>query len=449
MTNFFEEEKYQSLEDFVDQDLKKEMTDLFKRFDDSFTVLQEGDLIEGEILEKTKNMLWLVLNNHFMGLIPPREVRETSDIVSKLQVGDRIKCFIIEPENEDGYAICSLRKAGREEAWKELKELYNKRTVLNTKPVAANKGGLMVEIRGIKGFLPVSQLSREHYPRVKDGNEQEILSRLLKLVGKPLKIRIISAEPEENKLIVSEKEAYAEEIEGKIAQYKEGQIVEGKIIGLADFGAFVDLGDVEGLVHISEITWEKVDKIENYVSEGEKLKLMVIGTDQGKVSLSLKRLKKDPWMDLLSGIKVGDKVKGEVIRIIPFGVFVKLKNGLEGLVHISELSFDHISNPQDVLKVGDKVDLKVIKIDPLKHKIELSYKQLHKKVRKESEPVIKLDKEESIDSLRELLSKSIVDKLKKAGYKKIGEVMSLKLEDLAEIPGIGSKTAQRIFKSLR
>jgi len=456
MYKFFDEEKFEFLDETLDGGLESQMAKFYDSFDDSFCVHKEGEVVEGEVIGITKSMIWVNLGNHFIGFIPPRELYDGEDTVANLKIGDKIKCSVIETENEDGYAILSLRKAGRERAWEELKDHFDKKTVLTIKPIEANKGGLLIEIKGIRGFLPVSQLAPEHYPRVKDGNEQEILARLVKLIKSPLDIRIISAVPEENKLIVSEKEAKVKEREEKVAKYQEGQVIKGKIIGLVEFGAFVDLGEIEGLIHISEISWERVSNVRNHVKEGEEVEVMVIGTEEGKVSLSLKRLKPDPWLSVIKNLKVGDKADAEVIRLTPFGAFVKLENGLEGLIHISELSFKHISNPADILSVGDKVKLKIINIDIKNHKIELSMKELQDKDEekakgeksKGSKKAGTGDKS-SIDNLEKVLSKSVIDKINKAGYKDKKQLSSLSLKELSAIPGIGQKTAEKIFKALK
>lgn len=456
MDNFFDEEKYQSFEETLDEGLKSQMAKFYDDFEESFSVHKEGEIVEGEVIGTTKSMIWVNLGNHFIGFIPPREIYDGQDTASNLKIGDKIKCSVLETEDEDGYAILSLRKAGRERAWEELKDQLDNKTVITIKPIEANKGGLLVEVKGVRGFLPVSQLAPEHYPRVKNGNEQEILSRLLPLVKNPLDVRIISVVPEENKLIVSEKEAKVKEREEKVSKYQEGQTIKGKVIGLVDFGAFVDLGEIEGLIHISEISWERVLNIKDHIKEGEDVEVMVIGTEEGKVSLSLKRLKPDPWISVIKNLKVGDKVDVEVIRLTPFGAFVKFENGLEGLVHISELSFKHISNPADVLSVRDKVKLKIINIDIKNHKIELSMKQLQAKDEEKAKgekskksKTAGAGNKASINNLEKVLSKSVSDKIKKAGYKDKKQLSSLSLKDLSAIPGIGQKTAEKIFKALK
>lgn len=447
MNNFFEEDKYFSLEEVVDEEIKKMMENFFHNY--KVPLYQEGDIVEGEIIDKRGNVVWLSIDEHFIGFIPPRELDNGLISVSDLKIGDRIKCTILEPESEEGYIILSLRRAGREQAWEELKKYLKEKTILTIKPYDANKGGLLVEIRGIRGFLPVSQLNSDHYPRVKDGDPEEIYRKISQLVGQPLKIRVISAVPEENKLIVSEKEAYFKEREEIIDKYKKGDIVKGKVIGIADFGAFIDLGDVEGLVHISEISWERVNDIKEHIKEDEEIEVMVIGKENGKISLSLKRLKNDPWASILDNLKIGDKIKGTVTRLTPFGAFVKLENGLDGLIHISELSDKHINNPSEVVSLGDSLNLKVINIDPLNHKIELSLKQLNTIQKDKKELIkkeIKLNQDDSIDLLRGKLSKFIVDSLKKAGFKKIKDLLKSSEEELRKIPGIGSKTAESILK---
>lgn len=344
--------------------------------------LAENDTAEGTVISVTKAGIWLDLGAFGTGLAVGAEAAEAG--YKDSMPGDKIIASVIVPEMDEGYALLSLRKASREKIWEKLVEIKDSGEIIQVRPFDANKGGLLMEYEGVKGFLPVSQLSTEHYPRVSD--KDEILNRLMALTSETLSVTILDVDKKEGKLIFSEKEGRRDELAGAIGKLEVGQKIKGKVTGVVDFGIFMNLDGIEGLVHISEISWDRVEDPAKYAKVGDNLEVMVIGKDHDKVSLSLKRLAEDPWAKEVSHIKVGDQIEGEVTRITPFGAFVRITKSVEALVHISELSEDHIANPSEVVEVGKSYKFKVISVDIENHKLALSLKELAKKPAKKSVP---------------------------------------------------------------
>lgn len=364
---------------------KKELTmdELLQQHGEAAKPLEEDEIVEGVVVSVTKAGIWLDLGVHGTGLAVGNEVAKAG--YKDSLPGDKIVTSVIVPEMDEGYALLSLRKASREKNWDKLQEIKEKEEIIKVKPFDANKGGLLVEFEGIKGFLPVSQLSTDNYPRVSD--KEEILNKLSALIGKEMEVVIIDADKKEGKLIFSEKEARKDEVSSAIEELEIGARVKGKVTGVVDFGIFVNVDGVEGLVHISEISWDRVEDPKKFAKVGDTIDVTIIGKDQDKVSLSLKRLQDDPWENEIKEIKVGDTLEGEVTRITPFGAFVKVTKSIEALVHISELSEDHIANPSEVVEVGKKYKFKIISVDVDNHKLALSLKESgkNKTTKKETE----------------------------------------------------------------
>ena len=348
----------------------KEMTmeDLLSSYGD-ISVPQDGDVIEGKIINITKNGVWLDLGTFGTGLVVGPEVY---DLEGEAKVGDTMNASVIAQETDEGYVLLSLRKATREKVWEKLTRMMNEGEVFKVKPFDANKGGLLIEYETVRGFLPVSQLSTEHYPRVAD--KDEILIRLNDLIGKALDVVVLDTDKGEGKLIFSEKAANKDKTEELLSKFKINDKVKGKVTGVVDFGIFLNVQGVEGLVHISEISWDRVENPSDFVKIGDEIEVQIIGIEDEKISLSMKRLQDDPWLKKVKDLKVGEKVKGEVSRITPFGAFVKLPQGIEALVHISELSEKHIASPDEVVQEGKGYDFKIISLDNKNHKLALSLK---------------------------------------------------------------------------
>ena len=420
---------------------------------------QAGDVIKGRVIDVSQNKVWLDIGGKSLGVIPKRELLEEKGL-KNIDINEELHTYVLAPENDDGYAVLSLRRAVREQAWEELKDKHEKEETIQVIVVEANKGGLLVDIHGVRGFLPVSQLKPEHYPRVEGGNKEEIREKLSKFVGETMQVRIIAFERQTNKLIVSEKavpDAKQKEIEEK---YKVGDTVEGSISGVVDFGAFMKFDGVEGLIHISEITWGRVDKIEDFLSVGEKVKAMLIGLDNGRISLSIKRLQADPWVKMMQKYAIGDIVEGSISKITPFGAFATIDNTIDGLVHISELSNKRVVNPAEIVKVGEKHKFKIISIEADNHRLGLSLKAVTEPVeendegKKESTGKKQTKTEEGEAEESDLtsiagVSKKIAENLTKAGIDTVDKLKEKSVEELVEIDGIGQKTAEKIIASVK
>lgn len=353
-------------------------------------VLKPGDMVQGTLLSVGKNEVYIDLEGIGIGVVRGRELYDDQATLASLKVGDVILASVVEPENKDGNIELSLRQAGHERVWQALKAKMENREVVSTKILGANKGGLMVEINGVLGFLPVSQLNLEHYPRVEDGDKNKILSALQSYVGQSFAVQVITADPEEEKLIVSEKAVSEKETEGRLAQLKINDVVTGMVTGVVDFGIFVKFGELEGLAHISELAWQRVENPKDLFRVGQEVQAKIIAIDKGRVSLSIKQLQPDPWLEAVKQYKIGQMVEGKVTKIMPFGVFVELSPQIQGLAHLAELSHEAIKDPESVLKVGETKSFKIISIEPAEHRLGLSLKALEEKPAKaaaDSEPV--------------------------------------------------------------
>ena len=351
------------------------MGDLVGAKGQSIRLLQPNDVIEGIILSKGKNEVYIDIPGYGLGVVRGRELYDDERILSKMKVGDGVFALVVEQENKDGNVELSFRKAGHERVWSGLKELLDKREIVETKILEANKGGLMVEINNVLGFLPVSQLATNHYPRVEDGDKNKILSILQSYVGEMFLVRVITADPEEEKLIVSEKAALEEQTKKKLSELSVGTMVEGVVTGVVDFGVFVKFGEeLEGLVHISELAWQRIDDPKNLVKVGDKVKAQIISLDNDRISLSMKRLQKDPWSDVVKKYQVGQIVTGKVTKIMSFGAFVELDDDIHGLAHLGELASKEVSDPKEVVSEGQEYAFKIISIEPASHRLGLSLK---------------------------------------------------------------------------
>lgn len=342
--------------------------------------IESGNVIEGTVIKVKDNEIWVDLGGRTTGVVYKRELG--SGLISDLQEGDKILTYVLEEEDDDGFVTLSLKRAGKERVWTDLKRKMDKGDVIKVKVADANKGGLITSLDGVQGFIPVSQLTAEYYPRVEGGDKDEILSRLNSLIGKDMDVKVLDIDRNENKLIFSQKAAKSEEQKKFLEKLTVGQKVKGTVTGVVDFGVFVNIGDVEGLVHISEVSWERVDDIKKLVKVGQEIDVQIVDIENDKVSLSIKKLLPDPFLDAVKGFKEGDIVKGRVAKVTPFGAFVQVetkdKKIVDGLVHISELSDDHVANPKEVIKEGEEYDLKIISIEKDARKLSLSLKEASK-----------------------------------------------------------------------
>lgn len=351
------------------------MDELLAQESSSIKQLTHGEVVEGKILSIKKHEALVDLGALGVGVIPRREVGLTRN----LSIGDTVTVSVIDSELEDGCSLLSLRKAAKDKGWDDVLAKMEAGDIIEVVPTDANRGGLLVEHEGVRGFLPVSQLSPEHYPRVGSNDKDEIMHRLNQLVGKTLSTRILDADKKANKLIFSEKEAIRDVLASKFEKLAIGDSVEGTITGSVDFGVFVNVDGIEGLVHISEISWERVNHPADYVKVGEKIKAKIIAIDKDRLSLSIKQLAEDPWLTEVKEFKPGEKVEGTVTRITPFGAFVQLSPAVEALVHISELGNAEGADPEKLFTLNQRKEFVVLDIEKDNRKISLGLNSNNKK----------------------------------------------------------------------
>lgn len=338
---------------------------------------QVGEMVEGKVISVSKNEVHLDIDGLTTGVSRGAELYDESGEYSDLKIGEKVSATVLELENENREMELSFRQAGHKKAWDELEKIYKEGRVVEAKIIEANKGGLIVRVGRVDGFLPVSQLTTEHYPRVEGGDKNRILERLNNYVGQTFKVKIIDVNEAESKLIVSEKEAFDREYKKLIDKYKIGDVVEGKVTGIVNFGAFIEFDDgLEGLVHISELAWQRIDDPRDFVKVGDEVKAEIISIEDSKISLSIKKLKQDPWIKAVKRYKVGQVVRSKVLKINPFGVFIELDKDIHGLAHISELSSKLVRDPSEIVKVGETYNFKILSIEPKEHRLGLSMRAL-------------------------------------------------------------------------
>lgn len=332
--------------------------------------LESGDVVEGTVTSVKKHEVWVDLGARGVGVVMRREIGNGQN----LEPGQQITVSVIDSEMDEGYALLSMKRAAKDRGWDELQRVFEAGEVIDISPYDANRGGLLVELEGIRGFLPVSQLAAGHYPRVSGADKDEILQKLNALIGQNLRVRVLDVSKKDNKLIFSEKEAVKGDMQARLEGLNAGDTVEGVVTGVIDFGAFVNVDGIEGLIHISEISWERVDDPRNYIKVGDTVKAKIISIDKDRLSLSLKQTSEDPWLQDVKKFSKGDVVEGKVTRITPFGAFVQLSPSVEALVHVSEMGDDEGVDPEKIFQLNEKKQFKVLDIDTEHRKIALSLK---------------------------------------------------------------------------
>lgn len=341
------------------------MGDLLKKYSSTSHVITKGTKITGTILRKIPNMLVLDIGGKSEGIVAEKAYEEARGFIENLEEGDKVEVQVISSENQDGYTIVSLRQAAAKASWDKLVKAKNEGTLIKVQARFLNPSGVMVESGGLFGFIPNTQLSKK------------ALKNKDNLIGKEFYSIIIEVDKDSNRLIFSEKAA-SEGITPKIMSdaantIKEGEVYEGVVTTVSDFGAFVEIivkmdekeVSVEGLVHVSEISWDRVKDPHTVLSKGDKVKVKVIGTKSGKLALSMKQALKDPWDEVEKNYKVEQKILGKVTKTTDFGVFVQLEPGIEGLVHITKIPPDH------KIKTGDEVNAVIEEVDSKQRKISL------------------------------------------------------------------------------
>ncbi len=339
---------------------------------DSKTPPNVDDIVEGTVIGLDKNAVYVDVKPFGTGIIFGKEYISARDIIKKINIGDSIAGKVISISNEDGYYEISLKEARQALIWTEAEDAIRDGKIFELNVSDANKGGLMLSWQGILGFLPASQLKTEHYPRVSDGDKDRILEELKKFVGQKIAVSIIGASPKEGKLIFSEKSSNEKVKENMTDKYQVGDVISGEVTGIVDFGLFVKIEEgLEGLVHISEVDWALVDNLKMLFNVGEKIKAKIIEIKDGKISLSVKALKENPWQSASAKYKKDDIVPAVVIKFNKHGALASIEEGVAGLVHISE--FGSEEKLREKLELGKRYDFKITLFDPKEQKMTLSF----------------------------------------------------------------------------
>ncbi len=348
-----------------------------------FKSLKYGDIVAGTIVRVDPREILIDIGAKSEGIVDLQEMSGMSaDAIGKLNVGDRILAFVLRPEDREGNVILSLARAQLERDWREAEELLKSEQVFEAQVAGFNKGGLIVRVGKVRGFVPATQLESTFRRRAESAGPGESgESDLSVLVGKKLQLKVIELDRERNRLILSERAATRELRKGQkerlLLELKEGDVRSGTVTSVADFGVFVALGGVDGMIHLSELSWTKINHPSDLVKVGDEVQVQVLSVDRDRerIALSLKRLQPEPWTTVEDRYKVGQLVTGTITKLASFGAFARLDDNIEGLIHISELADRRIQHPKEVVKEGDEVALRVIRIDAARRRLGLSLKR--------------------------------------------------------------------------
>jgi small subunit ribosomal protein S1 len=348
-----------------------------------FQKLKYGTIVSGTIVRADPREILVDIGAKSEGIVEPKELEKMSaDAIKKLRVGDSVLVFILRAENREGNVVVSLARAQLEHDWREAEELLKSGQIFETQVAGFNKGGLIVRVGKVRGFVPATQLEGTYRKKVEtpEGTTTSELD-LSAYVGKKVKLKVIELDRERNRLILSERAALRElrkeQKDRLLDELKEGAVLSGTVTSVADFGAFVDLGGVDGMIHLSELSWGKIGHPRDLLKEGDKVQVQVLSVDRERerIALSLKRTQPEPWTTVEERYKVGQLVNGTITKLASFGAFARLEDNIEGLIHISELADRRIQHPKEVVKEGDTLQLRVIRIDPARRRLGLSLKR--------------------------------------------------------------------------
>ncbi|MCL4489750.1 MAG: 30S ribosomal protein S1 [Chloroflexi bacterium] len=360
----------------------------FAEADYGYKRVKYGDIVAGTVVRVDPGEILIDIGTKSEGVVPQREFEAMSpEALKKIQVGDRVLAFVLKPEDSEGNVLLSLTRAQLERDWREAEQLLKSEEVFEAQVAGFNKGGLIVRVGKVRGFVPATQLESiprrraegaAHTPHEGESNEADLSA----LVGKKLKFKIIELDRARNRLILSERAAMRdwrkEQKERLLNELKEGDVRSGVVTSVTDFGAFVSLGGVDGLIHLSELSWAKINHPRDLLKVGDKVDVKVLSVDRERqrVALSLKRMQAEPWSTVEERYQVGQLVTGTITKLASFGAFARLEDNIEGLIHISELSDRRIQHPKEVVKEGDSLTLRVIRIDPARRRLGLSLKRV-------------------------------------------------------------------------
>ena len=339
--------------------------------------LKYGDVMDGVIMHLDREEILVDIGSKSEGIVPSREYSSLSpEERQALAVGDTILVFVVQPENPEGHAVVSIDRARQEKSWRRLQELHEANEVIEAEVTNYNKGGLLVNLDGVRGFVPASQVTE-----IRGGDEASKQADMARLIGSSLPLKVIEINRHRNRLILSERQAVQERRdvmkERLIDELSEGEVRKGRVSSICDFGAFVDIGGADGLVHLSELSWSRVRHPSEVLRVGQEVDVYVLGINaqEKKIALSIKRTQAEPWSRVAAAYEVGQLVRGTVTQLANFGAFARIEDGIEGLIHVSELVDDRVSHPKQVVSEGDDLLLRIIRIDPQRRRMGLSLRR--------------------------------------------------------------------------
>lgn len=339
--------------------------------------LQYGDTVDGTIMKIDRDELLVDIGSKAEGVVPAREMQSlVPEDRAALQVGTDLLVFVVQPEDKEGRAILSVDKARQEKSWRRLQQVYEASDLIHAQVVNYNKGGLLVNLDGVRGFVPASQVSG-----ISRGPETQKQSDMARMVGQELQLKIIEINRNRNRLILSERQAVQEVREVKkdelLSLLEEGDIRTGTVSSVCDFGAFVDIGGADGLVHLSELSWSRVKHPSEVLKVGDKVQVYILSIDneRKRIALSVKRTQEEPWATVNERYQLGQAVACTITQLASFGAFARVEDGIEGLIHVSELGDERVQHPRDVVQEGDVIEARIIRIDPARKRMGLSLRR--------------------------------------------------------------------------
>lgn len=340
--------------------------------------LQYGDTVDGVIMHVDRDEILVDIGSKSEGVVPSKEMSSLlPEEKQELKVGDEVLVFVVQPEDKEGRAVLSLDKARQEKSWRRLQQQFETGDVLQAKVINYNKGGVLVNLDGVRGFVPASQVTG-----ISRGPDAQKQSDMARMVGGSLTLKIIEINRARNRLILSERQAVQEVREARkdeiLDTLKEGDVREGTVTSITDFGAFVDIGGADGLVHLSELSWSRVKHPAEILKVGDRVKVYVlnIDNDRKRIALSIKRTQEEPWTTISGRYELGQLVDATITQLASFGAFARLEDGVEGLIHVSEMGDGRIQHPRELVKEGDTVPVRIIRIDPARKRIGLSMRRV-------------------------------------------------------------------------
>jgi len=342
-----------------------------------YKTLKYGDVMEGIVMHIDRDELLVDIGSKAEGIVPAKEYSSLStEEKEQLQIGDNVLVFVVQPENQEGHPVVSIDRARQEKSWRRLQELHEANEVIEAEVPNYNKGGLLVNLDGVRGLVPASQVTE-----IRGGDESAKQADMARLIGTTLPLKVIEINRHRNRLILSERQAVQERRdemkEQLIKELHEGEIRKGRVSSICDFGAFVDIGGADGLVHLSELSWSRVRHPSELLKVGQEVDVYVLGINaaEKKIALSIKRTQAEPWSRVASSYEVGQLVRGTVTQLANFGAFARIEDGIEGLIHVSELADERIQHPKQVVQEGQELILRIIRIDPQRRRMGLSLRR--------------------------------------------------------------------------